>query len=331
MLDKDLYEILDVKKDATEPEIRKAFLKLAKKYHPDVNPDNKDAEQRFKEVNLAYEVLKDPKKRAHYEQMRAAGANPFAGAQGQPQGQWRTSTTGGPYGPEIFTDFGLGDLFQEIFGGSFNAGNLNTEGHFEGGGGFSSGGFRGAPRSGRRSRAGTGMRQRGADRQATLSIPFLEAAKGAERMLELPDGRRLTVKIPEGVDTGSKIKLSRQGEPGMAGGESGDLIINLEVQPHPYFTRDGEDIVVELPISFSEAVLGAEVEVSTIDGPVVLKIPKGISSQQRLKLAGKGVRSAKTGTRGDQFVEVFIKVPKADPAYIEAAEKLKSSSYRPRS
>ncbi len=302
-MDKDLYEILGVKKNATEGEIRKAFLKLAKKHHPDVNPGNKEAEQRFKEMNLAYEVLKDPKKRQHYDQMRAAGANPFAGPGDR---QYRYS--GGPGGPESFTDFGLGDLFQEIFGG--------------GGGGFGSA-------TGRR--GGSPFAQRGADLQTTIQVPFLDAARGAERVLDLGDNRRLTVKIPEGVDDGAKIKLSGQGEPGMGGGPRGDLLITLKVSSHPFFQREGKDIVVRVPITFSEAVLGGEIDIPIIGGKVVMKVPKGVSSGQRLKLAGKGIKSGKAGTRGDQFVELLIKIPKPpDNAYTEAAEKLKKDSFDPR-
>lgn len=305
-MDKDLYEILGIKKDASEAEVRKAFLKLAKKYHPDVNPGNKEAEQRFKEINFAHEVLKDPKKRAQYDEMRA---NPFAGRGGGPRG----GGPGGGYGPEIFADFGLGDLFQEIFGGGFG----NTSGFPPGTGGA------------RHSRRGP-IPQRGVDREMPLSISFNEAARGGERVIEFTDGKRLTVKIPEGVDNGSRIKLSQQGSPGAGGGPSGDLFLTLEVQPHPLLQREGNDVILKLPLTFSEAVLGAEVEVPTLDGRVVLKIPKGISSGQRLKLAQKGIASAKRG-RGDQFVEVLIKVPKTpEPSYLEAAEKLKAENFNPR-
>lgn len=308
-MDKDLYEILGVKKTATDAEIRKAFLKLAKKYHPDVNAGNKESETKFKEVNLAYEVLKDAKKRAHYDQMRAVGADPFGGARPSPSGgrSWRTTGGRGGFGTEGDNDFGLGDLFQEIFGGGF-----------------------GAPR-GARGHAGGSFQQRGSDLQASLKISFLEAARGAERSLELGDGRRLTVKIPEGVDTGSKIKLAHQGDPGMGGGPAGDLIILLEVGTHPYFIREGKDVMVRLPLSFSEAVLGGDVEVPTLDGKVTLTVPKGISSGQRLKLARKGIRIGKSAERGDQFVEVGIKIPKQpSEAYNEAAEKLRAESFNPR-
>ena len=307
-MDRDLYEILGLKKDATERDIQKAFRVLAKKYHPDVNQDNKEAENKFKEVNLAHEVLKDPKKRKQYDQAKAMGADPCARrAAGGPGGQ-------NPFGGGAeFADFGLGDLFEEIFGGQTGG----VRGRRRGGAGASGGGFR--------------FSQRGTDRETVLPINFLEAARGGDRYFELSDGRKLTVKIPEGVETGSKIKLSGQGDPGIGGAPNGDLILQLEVGPHPVFTREGFNVVTRLPISFAEAVLGAEVEVPTLDGKVHMKIPKGVSSLQRLKLSNKGIRSTKSGTSGDQFVELIIKVPRQpDEKYVEAAEKLKDSTFDPR-
>jgi len=305
-MDKDLYEILGIKKEATESEVRKAYLKLAKKYHPDVNPGDKVAEQKFKEINLAYEVLKDEKKRAQYDQMRAMGANPFARA--------RAGAGAGPgagsygAGPEMFDQFGLGDLFEEIFGG----------------GGFGGGPFKGGFKK-------SYYPTKGHDRESQLQISFLEAAKGGERVVQFSDGKRLTVKIPAGVESGSKVKLSGQGEPGVSGGPSGDLLLTLQVSEHPFFRREGENIVLKLPITFSEAVKGSEVEVPTIHGMVHLKVPAGISSGQRLKLSGKGIHSAKTGKRGDQFVEVLIKVPKEVPEdYKKAAALIEQIPFNPR-
>lgn len=310
MVEKDLYEILGVKKEATEAEIRKAYLKLAKKHHPDLNPGNAEAERKFKEVNFAHEVLRDAKKRAQYDQMRMAGA-PGAGGGGGGRRNYSYSDAGG-FSAENFADFGLGDLFQEIFGG--------------GGGG--AGGFRGQPH-GRRS--GTGFARRGQDREMAMAVSFFEAARGAERILEFQDGRRLTVKVPEGVDTGSRIKLAGQGEPGLNGGPSGDLLLAIEVQADPSFLREGANIVSKLPISFAEAVLGAEVEVPTLDGKVVMTIPGGISSGQRLKLSKKGIRLPNRDERGDQLIELMIRIPKKpDENYREAAEKTKASDFNPR-
>ena len=320
-MDKDLYAILGVAKDASEPDIRKAFLKLAKQFHPDKNPDNKEAEQQFKEVNLAYEVLRDAKKRQQYDAMRAAGNNPFARARaggGRRGGRGAPPPGGGFSGAgDPFQDMGLGDLFQEIFGGGFTAGPGGP-----GGPGGQQGGFRG----------GFGnFAQRGGDQTATVTIPFLDAAKGGERSFELSNGRRLTVKIPEGIESGGKIKLTGQGESGVNGGPSGDLVLTVQVADHATFRREGNDLVVRLPISFPEAVLGAEVDVPTIDGKAVLKLPKGISSGQRLRMSGKGIRNAKSGVRGDMFVELQIRVPKEpSAAYVEAAEKLKAEAFDPR-
>lgn len=311
MFDKDLYEILGVKKSATDTEIRKAFLKLAKKFHPDVNPGNKEAEQKFKEVNLAYEVLKDTKKRAQYDQMRAAGANPFA--RGQAPGGGPGAGQGG-FGPDIFGDLGLGDLFEEIFGQSF--------------GGQGRGGARGRAH---RSSGGFGFPEKGRDQEAVLPISFLDAARGGEKTFELASGKRITTKIPEGVENGTKIKLSQQGEAGPRGGQPGDLILKLEIEPHPYFVREGNNIILKLPITVSEAILGSEISVPTLSGNVVMKIPAGVSSGQRLKLSGKGIRSAKTGLKGDQFVELQIKIPKErGPSYTRAAEILREDKFRPR-
>lgn len=309
MLDKDLYEILGVKKNADDAEIRKAFLKLAKKYHPDVNQGDKAAEVKFKEVNFAHEVLKDKKKRAQYDQMREYGHR--AGHPGGGAGRkWQNQHPGGAgnFSYEDFSDFGLGDLFQEIFGGGFGRGQA--------------GGRRGG---------GMPFQQRGSDRETNLVISFVEAARGGERSLEFSDGKRLTVKIPAGVETGSKIKLAGQGDPGVGGGPAGDLLLSLEVAPHSVFTRDGLDVVLRLPISFSEAVLGAEIEVPTLDGKVMMKIPKGVSSGQRLKLTGKGIRSARSPKPGDQVIEMLIKIPKQpDASYLEAAERLRQTAYNPR-
>lgn len=302
----DLYEILGVNKNATPDEIRKSFRRLAKKYHPDVNPGNKEAEQKFKEINLAYEVLKDPAKKSQYDQMRSS---PFGEAQMGGKG------FSGGYGSEedLFKNFGLGDLFEEIFGGGF------------GGGIHRHGGFDRVPFRQKN------MKQRGSDQEAPMSVTFLEAATGGERSIALSDGRRLTIKIPPGVNTGSKIKLSGAGGKGLGGDPNGDLILTLDITPHPYFSRENENVILKLPISLSEAILGGEVSAPTLDGKVSLKIPKGISSGQRLKLPNKGILSPKTGKRGDQYCEILIKLPKElDEIYQEYALQIKKIPFNPR-
>lgn len=316
-MDKDLYEILGVKRDATETDIKNAFRKLAKQYHPDKNPNDKVAETKFKEVNLAYEVLKDPTKRARYDQARVYGGGPGMGGQG---GHWKSSPGFDPQ--DMFQDFGLGDLFQEIFGRGGGTGSYNTRA-----GGFGQdfgGGFGG---TGRR---GFGAR-RGADFEAQLEVGLPEAVLGSDKMIQLNGGKRLTVKIPEGIEDGAKIRLAGQGQPGTNGGPAGDLIVQIHIASHPVFRREGDNLIARLPISFSEAVLGGEVSVPTIDGQVTMKIPAGVSSGQKLKLSGKGVKSKRTGQRGDQLVELLIRIPSpTDSAYVEAAEKLKGSSFNPR-
>ncbi len=314
MLDKDLYEILGLTKNASDAEIRKAFLKLAKKYHPDVNPGDKGAEMKFKEINFAHEVLKDQKKRQQYDQMRAFGPGVGGGPRARPgAGSWPPGGDGGAhYSYQDFSDYGLGDLFQEIFGG----------------GGFA--GAMGGKPGGRRTRGGP-FPSRGSDREMRLTISFVEAARGGERAVDFSDGKRLTIKIPAGVESGSKIKLTGQGGAGNQGGPNGDLILVLEVAPHPIFVREGADILLKLPVTFSEAVLGGEVEVPTLDGKVVMRIPKGVSSGQRLKLSGKGIKDARAGKSGDQILEIQIKIPKQPGSeYTEAAENLQSLTFNPR-
>lgn len=317
VLDRDLYELLGVKTTATDAEIRKAFHKLAKQYHPDRNPDDKAAEQKFKEVSFAHEVLRDKKKRAQYDQMRAARASGFGGrggmGGGQGQGNWNYQGQQ-PFSAEAFGDFGLGDLFQEIFGGGFSGTS----------GGMGGGGFQQRQRGG-------GFSRKGQDREASLTISFQEAARGGERALEFTDGRRITVKIPEGIRDGGKIKLSAQGDPGAGGGPAGDLILTLQVQAHPFFRREGADVILQVPVTFDEAVLGTEVDVPTLDGKVVMKIPKGVSSGQRLKLKNKGIKESATSERGHQFVEILIRVPKEpDEAYEKAAKLTADSAFNPR-
>jgi curved DNA-binding protein len=301
-VEKDLYAILGVKPGVSETEVQKAFRKLAKKYHPDVNPGNQDAEKKFKEVSLAYEVLKDPKKRAQYDEMRASpfqtdGTGPFA----------RKGATYRPFGPEVFGDLGLGDLFDQIFSGASMRGGSFSQGPFYG-----------------RTSAPFGRQtMQGADIEARVRLSFLEAARGGEKTVELSSGKRLTVRIPAGLESGARIKLSGQGESGIGGGPGGDLILIADVAPHSYFEREGQNVLLRLPISFKEAVLGAQIEVPTLEGFVTLTIPKGVSSGQRLKLSGKGILSIKSGKRGDQIVELLIKLPKSpDDRYAQAAREL---------
>jgi curved DNA-binding protein len=283
----DYYKALGVSKSASAEEIRKAYKKLSKKYHPDANKE-KDAPERFKQVQEAYDVLQDPQKRKQYDQFGQV----FPGGAG-PQGQPFPWAGGGQPGAGPID---LGDLFgggqidlEQIFGGTFGGG---------------AGGRRQTRRGSRR----------GEDAEVEVEIPFQIAVDGGSHDLHLDRGgkpERLTVKIPPGVDTGSVVRLADQGQPGGNGGPAGNLLVRIRVAPHPYFRRDGSNLLVDLPVTVTEAALGAKVEVPTLsDGLVVVTIPPGTSSGAKLRLRGKGVLDRTTKERGDQFAVVKIVVPR---------------------
>ena len=339
---RDYYEVLDLQKGATEDEIKKAYRKLAKKFHPDLHPGDKGAETRFKELNEAYEILSDATKRAQYDQFGHAGVDPSFGA-------------GGGYGGG-FSGFGddidLGSIFESFFGGA-----------------FSSGSRRNAP-------------QRGENIQASLMLSFEEAAFGCEKEIEIPrvencgkcggkgtaDGsappvcaacrgtgqvrvtrhtplgafsstsscttcggrgvtvhnpcpdcrgggltkRRvtITVKVPAGVDAGQTISLRGQGGAGSGGGPSGDVLVGIGVRPHPIFVRDGTSVHCDFPVTFAEAALGAELEVPTLDGKVKYVMPEGTQNGTAFRLRGKGIPYLRGKGRGDQFVHISVEIPK---------------------
>jgi DnaJ-class molecular chaperone len=305
MPDRDYYEVLGVARDAAPDQIKKAYRGLARKYHPDVNPGDKKAEARFKEAQAAYDVLSDPEKRtlydrygkAAFEGMSAAG--PRSGAT-----EW-TATHAGP-GGQVFD-------FTEFFGPGFGpeAGEAGTA--TSGGGIFDEllGRIRGGKATGRRPSAGP---RKGRSVEAEITIPFLTAIKGGETLLEIEreGGRResLSVKIPPGTENGARLRLRGQGEPGEAGAQKGDLTITIAVEPHPYFTREGRNLFVEVPVTIPEAVLGAKVDVPTLDGLKTLTIPAGSSSGQKLRLRGQGVPASGGKPAGDLFVILKIVVPK---------------------
>ncbi len=341
---RDYYEVLGVEKSASDEQIKKAYRKQAKKYHPDMNPGDKEAEAKFKEVNEAYEVLSDPEKRSRYDQFGHAGVDPNFG--------------GGGFGGGGFDMGDLGDIFGSFFGGGF--------------GGFG-GGFGGQQRA--------NAPQKGETLRVHLTISFEEAAFGCEKSIELnrteacetchgsgcqpgttadtcPDcrgtgvvriqrggggfsytttaecskchgtgkiihspctdchgtgshkiKRRIAVTIPAGIDDGQAVSLRGQGNAGKNGGPSGDLIVNIRVKPHNQFVRDGNTVLYEQPISFYQAAMGAELEIPTIDGKVTYDLPAGTQTGTTFRLRGKGIPLLQGRGRGDQFVTVRVQVP----------------------
>ena len=343
---RDYYEVLGVSKGASDDEIKKAYRKLAKKYHPDMNPGDKEAEAKFKEVNEAYSILSDSEKRARYDQFGHAGVDPNYGAGGP----------GGGFGGFDMGDIDLGDIFGSFFGGGF-------------------GGFGGSASSRRNGP------QKGESLRASLTISFEEAAFGCEKEINLnrteeceachgsgaepgttaetcPDCRgtgvvrvqqrtggfafsstapcsrcrgtgkiihtpckacggsgsvkktkRVTVSIPAGIDDGQAISLRGQGNAGKNGGPAGDLIVAVHVKPHPQFHRDGTTVLYEQPVTFYQAVMGAELEITTIDGKVKYNLPAGTQTGTTFRLRGKGIPELRGRGRGDQYVTVRVQVP----------------------
>ncbi len=306
MAEKDYYDILGVKKTATEEELKKAYRSLAKKFHPDKNKGNKDAEAKFKEISEAYTVLGDKEKREQYDRLGreafhfggasgpfggGGGANPFggfdfsqftraAGAGGGARTRTRRTTSGGG---------GFTDIFSDLFGGG--------------------GGFEAGP-------------QRGGDVEAEVTIDFRDAVLGTTMELTLARGGAtpdtVKVKIPEGVRDGQRIRLRGKGAPGVDGGPPGDLNLLVHVRAHPFFERRGDDIHIELPITVGEAINGAEVDVPTIHGPIRTRIPTGTQGGRTFRLSGKGVKK-----KGDHYYRVIVNVPKQASA--DAVDAIESA------
>jgi DnaJ-class molecular chaperone len=283
---KNPYEVLGVAQNASDDDIQKAFRRLAKKSHPDLHPGDKKAEDRFKELNAAYDILGDAAKRARFDrgELDASGneirQNPFArGRQGAGAG------FGGGGQGFSFEDLDLGDLF----GGMFRGG---PGGPGRGGDPFGRGAMRGE------------------DQRFMMEVDFEEAVIGATKRLTLPNGKSLDVNIPSGIGEGQTIRLKGQGGVG-AGGHAGDALIEIKIRPHPQFRREGRDIYAEVPISLNEAVMGGKIEVPTVHGPVAMTVPKWTNGGSRMRLKGKGVPARKGEPAGDQYVVFEIVLPKA--------------------
>ena len=312
----DLYSELGIARGASEADVKKAYRKLAKELHPDRNRDNPKASERFSKVTSAYDILSDKDKRAQYDRGEidedGNPRSPFgfghggAGTGGGFGGGGFRSTRGGGF------DMGgegadLSDLVEGLFGGAARRGGF--------GGGMGGGFGRQAPP------------QKGVDIAYRLAVPFEDAAALKEQRVTLSGGKTIAIKLPKGVEEGTKIRLAGQGQAGPAG--PGDAIVTIAVQPHRFFRRDGDAVRLDLPIALDEAVLGAKVRVPTVDGPVMVSIPKGSTSGRTLRLKGKGFHG-KDGTRGDQLVTLMIDLPKDDGDLQAFAESWKGRAGNPR-
>jgi DnaJ-class molecular chaperone len=285
-----LYDTLGVKKDATADEIRKAYRKLARKHHPDVNPGNKKAEESFKKASAAYEVLSDEKKRAAYDEFGdeslqggfdANKAREYAKWQNTRQQQRASHFGEGP------VEFDFADLFGRARGPS-----------------------------------------RGQDLHATVELELRQAIEGTEMSADIPGQGTVRVRIPPGADTGDRIRVPGKGAPGPRGGPTGDLIIETEVRPHPHLRRSGLDLHMTVPITIDEAYNGASIEVPTFDGPVVIKVPPRTQNHAKLRVKGKGI--PRKDTRGNLIVELDVRMPdKDDPALAEALRTARDAYTKP--
>jgi curved DNA-binding protein len=301
---RDHYEALGVPRNASEEDIRRAYRRLARENHPDVNKDP-GAEERFKEVSAAYDVLRDPEKRAEYDRFGRAGPGGRGAAGGGPRTRAGTSGFGG------FEGFGDGGDVRVEFGDGADFGDIFERAFGRRGGGDPFGGFGGFG----------GPGGRGGDLEATLELSLEEAARGGHRRISL-DGRDYEVDIPAGVRDGQRIRLRGEGGEGPGGGPPGDLFLRVRLRPHPRFRVEGDDLHTDLPVTPWEAALGAEVSIATLDGRARVRVPPGSSSGRRLRLRGEGL-----GAGGDLYATVMIEVPRQlTPQERELFERLRDVS-----
>jgi curved DNA-binding protein len=300
---KDYYEILGVSRDADEKEIRKAFRRLARQYHPDVNPSDPEAEEHFKEINEAYEVLSDPEKRSKYDQLGADWQR-YQQSGGRPgEYDWGRWTTGaaGPGGERVYVRRGTPEDLEDLFGGGSAFSDFFSQIFGGRRTGAAPRGYEYQPRP-----------QRGRDYEQEVEISLREAFEGTTRILN-KDGRRLEVRIPRGAHTGTRVRMAGEGAPGAAGGEAGDLYLRVRVLPDTQserFEREGDDLYVNVPIDLYTAVLGGEARVPTMTGAVMLRIPPGTQNGRLFRLRGKGMPNLRRPeTHGDLFARVEVNLP----------------------
>lgn len=284
----DPYQVLGVKRGADAAAIRAAYRKLAKRYHPDRNPGDQKAEDTFKASSAAFEILGDKDKRAKFDRGEIDGdgnaKGPFGGANQQYRqgGGPRAGQANGGHGPgggRGYEDFS--DIFSDLF----------------------SGGGRG------------GAAMQGRDVRYRMAVDFLEAASGVTKRVTMPDGRTLDLTIPQGLREGQSLRLRGQGEPGVRGGSAGDVYVDITVKPHRFFKAEGDNVLLDVPISLREAVLGSKITIPTVQGEVTINVPKGASSGTALRLKGKGLKNPKTDKTGDQLARLKIVLPeKSNPA-----------------
>jgi DnaJ-class molecular chaperone len=288
---RDPYETLGVARSASQDEIKAAYRKLAKKLHPDLNPDDAKVESQFKDVSAAYELLSDAEKRARFDrgEIDASGAETQRGFYrsyaGSEEGAKYRAGQGGP-GMGGMGAEDMEDILASMFGGG-----------------------------GRRRGGGAGMKMRGQDVNYSLAVDFLDAARGATKRITLPEGGQLDVKIPVGIEDGASLRLSGKGGQGFNGGPRGDAYVTVQVRPHAAFRREGRDIHVDLPITLGEAVLGGPISVPTVDGSVQMTVPKGSNTGRKLRLKGRGLPGQ--GGRGDQFVHLQVVLPEKPDEELE--------------
>ena len=299
---KDPYETLGITRSATDKEIKDAFKKLARKFHPDLHPGDRAAEERFKDISAANDLLKDKEKRRRFD----AGEIDASGAERPQEKFYRDFADGPAHASHASQDgFASKEALEEFLAQAFAGATQRSQGTF---------------------------RARGQDMSYVLPVGFLEVANGAVRTITLPEGKTLQVTIPEGAKDRQMLRLKGQGMPGFGGGPPGDAYVELHVEPHPFFRRKDDNIHVEIPVTLKEAALGARIDVPTISGPVTMTVPKGSNTGKTLRLRDKGIRNRKTGQRGHQLITLKVVLPAAaDPeltAFLESWQPRNSDDPR---